>query len=320
VLTLLWGLAGDGPLARVREELDRLGAPVWLLDQRDVLDTEVELETADRPAGRIRVRDRQVDLAEVTAAYVRPFIAGDLPSIAAQGRESDAWRHAAAVDEAIACWLEVTDALVVNPLSAMTGNGSKPWQARRIQAVGFAVPETVVTTEPREVRRFWRHHEQVIYKSVSGVRSRVARLRPQDGRRLADVAACPTQFQRYVPGTDVRVHQVGGRVFATEIACDADDYRYAADQGHPRPELTPFDLPPTVQAGCRRLAAALGLTVAGIDLRVTPDGTWYCFEVNPSPAFSYYEHATGQPVAQAVACLLAAAGPVRHHARTGERS
>jgi glutathione synthase/RimK-type ligase-like ATP-grasp enzyme len=319
VLTLLWGLAGEGPLTRVGEELDRLGAPVWLLDQRDVLDTEVELETGARPAGWVRVRDRRVDLAEVTAAYVRPYDATQLPGIAAQGWRSDAWRHAAAVDQAIACWLELTDALVVNRLSAMAGNASKPWQARRIQEAGFAVPETVVTTEPRVARRFWRHHEQVIYKSVSGVRSRVARLRPQDGRRLADLAACPTQFQRYVPGTDVRVHVVGGRVFATEVACDADDYRYAAAQGHRQAELAPFDLPPRVEAGCRRLVAVLGLTVAGVDLRVTPDDEWYCFEVNPSPAFSYYEHATGQPVAQAVACLLAAAGPVRHHARNRGR-
>jgi len=50
----------------------------------------------------------------------------------------------------------------------------------------------------------------------------------------------------------------------------------------------------------------MSLAVAGIDLRRTPDGQWFCFEVNPSPGFIYYEQATGQPMAEAIARLLAA--------------
>ncbi len=48
-----------------------------------------------------------------------------------------------------------------------------------------------------------------------------------------------------------------------------------------------------------------GLLVSGIDLRhAKRDNRWYCFEVNPSPAFSYYEQYTGQTIAAAVARLL----------------
>jgi D-alanine-D-alanine ligase-like ATP-grasp enzyme len=53
------------------------------------------------------------------------------------------------------------------------------------------------------------------------------------------------------------------------------------------------------------------LHVAGIDLRRTPDGEWYCFEVNPSPAFLYYETATGLPIAAAIARILAAGEQAR---------
>jgi hypothetical protein len=42
-------------------------------------------------------------------------------------------------------------------------------------------------------------------------------------------------------------------------------------------------------------------------LKVTPDDEVYCFEVNPSPAFSYYEGNTGQPISRAVARHLAGA-------------
>ena len=56
---------------------------------------------------------------------------------------------------------------------------------------------------------------------------------------------------------------------------------------------------------CRVLAASLGLLLAGIALRLTAQGEWYCFEVNPSPAFTYYASSTNQPIAQAVARMLA---------------
>ena len=41
-------------------------------------------------------------------------------------------------------------------------------------------------------------------------------------------------------------------------------------------------------------------------LKITPDNQVYCFEVNPSPGFSYFEAHTEQPIANAVARYLAA--------------
>ena len=69
--------------------------------------------------------------------------------------------------------------------------------------------------------------------------------------------------------------------------------------------LTPTELPDELGRRCVRLARALDLPFAGIDLKLAPDGGACCFEVNPSPAFSYYESHTGQPIARAVARYLA---------------
>ena len=96
-------------------------------------------------------------------------------------------------------------------------------------------------------------------------------------------------------------------VFATEIISDATDYRYAARDGRPA-ELRAINLEEAVAAPCVALAADLGLPFAGIDLRRTPEGEWVCFEVNPSPGFSFYESQTGQPIARAVARYLAGCG------------
>jgi glutathione synthase/RimK-type ligase-like ATP-grasp enzyme len=68
--------------------------------------------------------------------------------------------------------------------------------------------------------------------------------------------------------------------------------------------MEPANLPPHVVRGCLELARRMDLLLAGIDLRETPDGEYYCFEVNPSPGFLYYEQATGQPISAALADLL----------------
>jgi glutathione synthase/RimK-type ligase-like ATP-grasp enzyme len=99
---------------------------------------------------------------------------------------------------------------------------------------------------------------------------------------------------------------VGEKVYASEILSQADDYRYAARYGLAA-EIRPATLPDDIVVRCRSVTAALGLLFAGIDLRLTSDGHCVCFEVNPSPGFTYYEAATGQPLALAVARLLSSA-------------
>jgi glutathione synthase/RimK-type ligase-like ATP-grasp enzyme len=300
---LPWGLREDAPIARVLDELERQGAPHALVDQRAVLESEIALDVGAGVGGTVRVADTVVDLAAITAAYVRPYDSWRIGAVARAGRDSPEDRHALSFDDALWLWAELTPALVVNRPSAMASNSSKPYQAETIRAHGFGVPPTLITTDPAAARAFHDRHGIVVYKSISGTRSIVARLDADDDARLEDVAWCPTQFQRYVPGSDHRVHVVGGEVFCTRIESEADDYRYGARQGV-EVSLTPAELPTDCARRCRELAAALGFVVAGLDLRLTPAGDWYCFEVNPSPAFAYYDR-HGQGIGAAVACLLA---------------
>ncbi len=116
------------------------------------------------------------------------------------------------------------------------------------------------------------------------------------------------QLQQWIDGTDVRVHVVGERWFATTIASDATDYRYAGASGRPA-ELTAYELPDMLGRQLVAVTSAMGLLVSGVDLRRTPSGEWYCFEVNPSPGFTYYEANTGQPIAAAIADVLTCGGP-----------
>jgi glutathione synthase/RimK-type ligase-like ATP-grasp enzyme len=168
---------------------------------------------------------------------------------------------------------------------------------------GFWVPETLVTDEPELVRQVGRQHGEVIFKSISGARSIVRRLTDDDLHRLERIRWRPVQFQAFVPGTNIRVHTVGTQAFATEVLTDATDYRYAQQQ-EGQTSLRAIELSDEVTDRCLGLAADLRLPFAGIDLKVTPDGRVYCFEVNPSPAYSYFEASTGRPIALALARYL----------------
>ena len=302
-MILLWGMPGDTPMARVHAALCGRAAPVVFVDQRNVLETEVEIRVGHAVEGVLRTPGLVVPLGQVTAAYVRPYSSAQAPAVERAGPLSAAWQHAVNVDDALISWADLTSACVVNRPAAMASNNSKPYQALFIAEAGFEVPPTLVTTDPGAVREFWAEHAAVIYKSVSGVRSIVSRLEDRHQARLGRVRWCPTQFQQYIPGADYRVHAVGDEVFACEVRSRADDYRYATRQGLDV-EISPYQLPPDVEDRCRALTKSLGMHVTGIDFRRDPEGRWYCFEVNPSPAFSYYQNATGQPIDEAIADLL----------------
>jgi glutathione synthase/RimK-type ligase-like ATP-grasp enzyme len=204
-------------------------------------------------------------------------------------------------DDALSSWADLMPGLVVNRPRFMAVNSSKPFQCTQIQKF-FEVPRTLITTDPAQVHEFRKECGAVIYKSISSVRSIVAQLMPED-TRIEDVVWCPTQFQELIRGVDYRVHVVGGDVFACRILSNADDYRYAGRHGHTA-DIESCEIPAEVAQSCIDVSHDMGLVVSGVDLRQSEDGRWYCFEVNPSPGFEYFQRTSGQDIASSVARLL----------------
>jgi glutathione synthase/RimK-type ligase-like ATP-grasp enzyme len=299
---LLWGLASDPPIIAVAEALRQTGASVTVLDQQSVARTRVQLSVSRAVAGILRIGDRSLDLATVKSIYLRPQDSREMPNIVRAGANSAAFGHALAVEDMMLSWSELTPALAVNRPSHMAANNSKPYQALRIESLGFKIPDTLITTDPAAAIQFWQQHGDIIYKSVSGIRSIVSRVTEAHRARFDDIASCPTQFQQFIAGTEYRVHVVGEQVFACQITSAADDYRYSSEPVG----MQACELPPGVAARCRALTRSMKLSVAGIDLRCTLDGNWYCFEVNAAPGFTFFERSAVQPIAAAIAQLLMA--------------
>jgi len=302
-MILLCGIPSETSLRLVHDEVCRLGAPSLLLNQRWVAEVRMDCEIVNgHVGGCLAVRGSDYPLDAFDGVLIRMMDDRELPEVKA---DPALLGHSRALHDALYHWCQIVPGRVLNRPDAMASNGSKPYQAQLIAAQGIGVPATLVTTDPAEVLAFRSQWGRVVYKSVSGARSVVRELGDDDLDRLDDIRWCPVQFQQHVEGEDVRVHVIGEEVFATAISSGASDYRYAAREGGDPAALRPLDLPDELAGRCVRLTAALGLGFSGIDLRLTPDGEAVCFEVNPSPAFSYYEANTGQPIAAAVARYLA---------------
>jgi glutathione synthase/RimK-type ligase-like ATP-grasp enzyme len=299
-MILLCGIPSEPPLALLLRELSELGAPLAVFNQRLFDTASLEFEVSDGAIhGSFQIGSDMHPLAGVQAVYARLMDDWDLPELRHEPPDSARRRQCRELHARLLEWLEITPSLVVTRAGPNASNGSKTYQAAIAAAQGFVVPETLVTNDPNAALAFCEQIGRVIYKSVSGIRSVVTEVREDDLLRLDAIRWCPVQFQEAVDGLDVRVHVVGEAVFATAVASDDVDYRYG------EAELTAHELPCDLGDRCIALARALDIPFAGIDLRISPSGDVYCFEVNPSPAYSYYEMATGQPIARALASLLA---------------
>jgi len=304
-MILVCGVLGDAMIELMCARLNDMRCEYVFLDESRFpgeFDVSWSIRGKDL-TGYVSSSSGKVNLDDITGIYVRYVHYRD-----GRKREgiSDHEEELIKAEHQV-CLMHLFDAMpavVVNRVRASVSNDSKLYQQLQLPSFGFLTPRTLVTTDPEQALAFFHScRRRIIYKSLSGVRSIVRRLEDKDLPRLELVRNCPTQFQEVVEGVDIRVHVVGEDVFATELKSEASDYRYASSTGD---SLTAraIDIPPDLASACVRLTKSSGLTLSGIDLRKTADDKYYCFEMNPSPGFIFYERATGQPISEAVAKLL----------------
>jgi RimK-like ATP-grasp domain len=287
---LLWGLPEEAQVAAVHHALQALGAQVIMIDQRRALSTGIR-HGPDGPL--LRQQDQIRPLGEVTAAYPRPYPCPPPRSCPAR---PVAQRHVARLEDELWQWTATTTATVVNRLVPGATNSTKPVQTQVARTCGFRVPESLLTNDPEQLHAFAAWHGPVIYKAAGAARTITGLLDLADARRVERLGTCPVYFQRYIAGTNVRVHVVAAEVYAAEIASDAIDYRRHVQA------MAPVALPERIAEACRAVTQALGLLLSGIDLIRAPDGEWYFLEANTSPGFTFFPER--DRVAAAIARVL----------------
>jgi glutathione synthase/RimK-type ligase-like ATP-grasp enzyme len=300
---------GDNHAAPVLEALRRLGREAVLLDVGELpRRARISLDyggrrrawTLDGPAGPIRARD-------VTAIWWRR----PLPFVPEPGLHPD---HAAFASrqayEAVAGLATSLDVRWVNEPWRDDAASRKPRQLATAERAGLRVPRTLVTNDPEKARAFLdaAGRRRVVHKALHATPGDWHTTRfvgREDRARLPAIRLAPVILQEYVPGVDVRVTVVGGRLLAA--AKDApptpppEDFRLVFDDA----KVEACKLPRDVAARLLALVKDLGLAFAAIDLRRRDDGEHVFLESNPSGQWLFVERRTGYPISAAVADLLA---------------
>ncbi|MGF1430850.1 ATP-grasp ribosomal peptide maturase [Kitasatospora sp. LaBMicrA B282] len=181
----------------------------------------------------------------------------------------------------------------------------KPAQLAAALRCGLRVPETTITLDPAEARRFCAGRSAV-YKPLWNTRYRDLNDKAQqvwvrvvDPADITDrISACPHLFQAKVEKIfDVRLTAVGTRLFATRITSPELDWRRRQDL------LTyePISTPDSVAASVARYLSEMGLVFGAFDFAVTADGDWYFLECNPSGQWAWFPAEITTPIARAIA-------------------
>lgn len=234
---------------------------------------------ADVVAEPMVVRAGEVDLSTFDCLLLRTMPPGSLEQIILRM-------------DLLGC-LEATGLLVVNPPRAIEVAVDKFLATAKLHAAGLPVPATIVCqTMDQALDAMDQLGGDVVVKPLFGSEGR-GLMRVADraiGERVFSAlfqVSSVFYLQRFVPhdGRDLRVLLIGNQPLAIERRHPSDwrtniargAQAVAMDCTAPNMEL-PIEL-------ARRASAAVGASVAGVDLLRSPDGSWLVLEVNAVPGW-----------------------------------
>jgi glutathione synthase/RimK-type ligase-like ATP-grasp enzyme len=198
----------------------------------------------------------------------------------------------------------------VNPFERENTSQLKIYQLRHAVQAGLAIPETLVSNDPDEIRDFITHCGGIaIHKLLQN-----AAWKSQEGERIFACCTTPVTCNdlpkdailRLSPGIfqplldkqfEVRVACFGDHLMALQIDSQSDDRaRIDWRVGQWFVDMKPYDLPEDVAHNIRRFLHATGLAYAALDFIVTQSGEHIFLEANPQGQFLWMEDRAGMPV------------------------
>lgn len=317
----------DPHAERVIRHLREAGRPVLLFNLAELPNhatLSIEYDGRGRPRiAYVRGCQAPIALDEVTAVWWRRPQAPDLSLVtdpAIHQFTANEW------NEAINGLWQLLDVPWMNDPMRDDAASRKARQLRVAAELGLRIPRTLITSDPDRARAFAEAlgPDRTIYKTFSCTHAiwRETRLLTAEAMAAFDtVRVAPVIFQEFVPAErDLRITAVGGRLYPAAIRTagrdDLVDFRSSVGDA----QITPYELPREIEERLLALVDRLGLVYGAIDMRRTPSGDSYFFEVNTAGEFLFVEERTGLPIAKALADWLAAPTPVSRPGSDGRRA
>lgn len=289
-------------------ELRRRGRAFHRLNTEDMPQASVRFDP--RAGGRwaIETSDLDLRLEDVGAAYYRrpgaPEPAGARDEATAKYL-ADEW---SAVTKAL--WNALEGRWLSSPFAILRAE-DKPRQLAMASALGFDVPETLISNDFAAASAFvakagaigkpLRH--SLIERGDAGEVLFTARLDPLKSMDRTAVSLAPVIYQREVrKAYDVRATVIGDRVFAAAIYSQDHDETEVDWRSGTRLDLRheAIELPADIIDKCRALTQRLDLRYGAIDLIADQDGRYWFLEINPNGQWAWIERRTGLALASAI--------------------
>lgn len=212
--------------------------------------------------------------------------------------------------------VQYKECLWVNPRHSEKVAANKIHQLNTASHLGFSIPRTVITNQPRTVHEFLlaiRPHK-CLHKTTTPYLSPMVKQKYAsivDSEIVAAsseaIEACPSIYQEYiVPKYELRVTAIGDRFYAAQIKkkdCLEPDWRREITQDI----YSPFEVDEQLHAQLTTLQRAFGLIYAAYDFLVDDNDQLYFLEVNPAGQWLWLEERLQLPISDAMAQYLAVA-------------
>lgn len=180
---------------------------------------------------------------------------------------------------------------------------SKPQQLLNAKKIGFFIPDTLISNNAPDVKRFLRKHkDNAIYKSFnaggwynSNGKSIVMRTSQISIDKLPSddvINSCPGIYQESISKLyEIRVTVIGDAIFSAAIYsqenCKTTDWRFDIDQKDLHVEKV--ELPESISSKCLQLCREMNLVFGCIDLIFTKSGDYIFLEINEGGQFLWKE-------------------------------
>ncbi len=182
-------------------------------------------------------------------------------------------------------------------------------QLSRAHQVGLQVPQSLVTNNPEDARKFIHNHPNgvVVKPLASGYIERQNRsddtliytslLSQSDLNFLEDIKACPVLFQeRIIKILDIRLIALDGNIEAVGLkALDSDGTQRLDIRRNNMfdVEYVPLSIPEDIYMKLHTLLTKYHLRFAAIDMALRTDGSWVFFEINPNGQWAWLDLQAG---------------------------
>ena len=293
----------------VIEKIKETGVPFFRLDT-DLFPQEVTAVFDPHGNTFFRWQDSQIHTGRIHSVWHRRLTTPILPDAISTHHREFCERETRAFLDGVLSTIK-TRRWLSQP-AALQKAERKIYQLQVARELGFKLPATVVTNDPKSAEHFARNRDSIVKAVRSGYIASpegnqaifTSRLLPQNLQDLTSLNLSPVIFQEEIKKkSDIRVTIIGNDLFAAEILSQDDpssrtDWRATDD---PDLKHRVHKLPPSIEGLCHAIVSKMGLQFASIDLALTPEDDYVFFELNPNGQWLWLEYQLDFPISQKIA-------------------